>query len=179
MKAVPCSGPAFLKLNTMTKFFPAVFFAFLVSCGSDSPDTPVTSEKQAQLKVGEQLYKERCSVCHLSEFPSKELRKSMLAPPVFGIMTHVKEGFEHIEDLSDRKDQALAFIVDYALNPDSTKSLCEPHAIKRFGLMPTIKASTSEKELEYIAEYLYENFPPDTFDHEKNRRKHHPTKELH
>lgn len=157
----------------MTRLYFVAVLSFFVSCSSNTPDTSDHAEMDAKMDIGEQLYKERCSVCHLREFPTKELRKSMLAPPVFGIMTHVKEGFAHIEDPTDRKNQAIAFVIDYALHPDSSKSLCEPHAIKRFGLMPTIEASTSEKELEYIAEYLYENFPPDTFDHEENRRKHH------
>ncbi len=106
------------------------------------------------------LFESKCMGCHIATKPTPELRAKMVAPPAFGVMFHVKERYK------DRKD-AIEFIVSYAMKPDRNKSVCMPRTIKRFGLMPSMKGSVSESELEAIAGYMYDNFPPEWFSHPK------------
>ena len=78
---------------------------------------------------------------------------TMLAPPIMGVMKHVKEA------RPDRAD-AVAFVVDYIFDPRRDKAVCQPQAIERFGMMPSQKGNLSREEAHAIAEYLYDNFGP-------------------
>jgi|GEM_PF-1495083 len=135
-------------------------FALLFS-GFASAEAPTTETPTA-----EQLVREKCSVCHLLVRPTKETAPYMLAPPMMGVMHHVKEGVE--ADGPDR-DAVVAFVMDYAHNPERSKSLCKDKAIERFGLMPSLKASVTQEELKTIAHYLYDHFPPSDFQHGKTK----------
>jgi len=61
------------------------------------------------------------------------------------------------------KEDAVKFIADYVLHPSKEKALCKPQKIKRFGLMPSQKGNVTKEELEKIAGWLYDNFPPKWF----------------
>ncbi len=112
---------------------------------------------------GKELFYSRCFVCHLDKRPeSKERAKHMLAPPMVAVMFHVKDTIKGTTE-EETRQKVIDFIIDYAQNPDREKSICRPMAIKRFGLMPSIKASTTEEELIAIANYLYDTFPPEGF----------------
>ena len=102
----------------------------------------------------EALVKSKCSICHTMTRP-QDISK-LIAPPMMGVMKHVKMAY------SD-KDNAVAFIKDYVLNPSSKKALCKPQKIKRFGLMPSQKGVVTKEELEKIADYLYMNYPSKKF----------------
>ena len=110
---------------------------------------------------GAELFKEKCAVCHMQTKPTPEQKKNMVAPPVMGVMFHIKEKY------GDDKKKAIEFIKDYVMNPSEDKALCLPRSIKRFGLMPSQKGSVTQEELEKIAEYMYDNFPPKGFKHPK------------
>jgi mono/diheme cytochrome c family protein len=109
---------------------------------------------------GEELFVEKCMICHTKERPSTpQMRQQMVAPPAMGVMFHVKEAF------NQDREKAIAFIKDYVYNPSKEKAKCLPRSIKRFGVMPSQKDLVSEDELDKIANYLYENFPPKSFTH--------------
>lgn len=99
---------------------------------------------------GESLFKAKCSACHISTFP--EDKSKLVAPPLMGVMRHVKMKYS-------TKEKAVDFIVDYALNPSEQKAVCMPMKIKRFGLMPSQKGSVTQEELKEIASWMFENFP--------------------
>ncbi|NPA57399.1 MAG: cytochrome c [Epsilonproteobacteria bacterium] len=101
---------------------------------------------------GEVLFKQNCAVCHVTRRPAD--RSKLVAPPIAGVMFHVKERYPKRED-------AVAFIVDYVRNPSHAKALCP--SVKRFGLMPRLQLP--RKELEEIANYLFDNYPPQGFRH--------------
>ncbi len=102
----------------------------------------------------EALVKSKCSACHVMTRP-QDMSK-IVAPPMMGVMRHVKMTYPN-------KAQAVAFIKDYVLNPSREKAICMPQKIERFGLMPSQKGSVTPKELEDIASWLYDNFPPKGF----------------
>ncbi len=109
---------------------------------------------------GKKLFEEKCMSCHIASMPSMQQKKNMVAPPIMGVMFHVKENYSNKED-------AVNFIVDYVMNPSLKKAVCMPRSIKRFGLMPSMKGIVSKDELKAIAEYIYDNYPPKDFKHPK------------
>jgi len=98
---------------------------------------------------GESLFKAKCTSCHVMTRPSDI--STLVAPPAMGVMRHVKMKY-------GTKDDAVKFIVDYALNPLESKAVCESDKIKRFGLMPSQKGNVSKEELITIASWMYDNF---------------------
>jgi len=99
---------------------------------------------------GEQLLTANCISCHATQHASDE--STMLAPPIMGVIRHVKEKHPNKED-------AVAFMVDYIQNPSADKAACEPKSIERFGVMPSLKGAVSPEDLEKIANYAYDTYP--------------------
>ena len=117
-----------------------------------------------EISEGETLFKAKCSACHVTKKP--EDMSTLIAPPIMGVMMHVKKGVTG-ENETEKRENAIAFIVDYVQNPSAEKSLLEPHAIERFKLMPSQKENVTAEEIEIIANYLYDNFPPKGMNHKK------------
>ena len=104
--------------------------------------------------TGASLFEAKCSMCHMTTHPTD--KSTMLAPPVMGVMRHVKMRYPD-------KQSAVAFVSAYALNPQASKAVCMPQKIQRFGLMPSQQGSVTQEELEQIASWMYDNFPPKGF----------------
>ena len=126
----------------------------LVSYANPSKITPYSVASNTNTE-GEFLFKKKCSACHITTRP--EDMSKLLAPPIMGVMKHIKGGVEGDTD-NEKRENAINFIVDYARNPAVKKSMLEPMAIDRVGLMPSQKLSVTRKELILIANYLYDNF---------------------
>ena len=107
---------------------------------------------------GKALFKQKCTVCHITTKPTPKQRSQMVAPPAPGVMFHVKKKYPN-------KADAVAFIVDYAHNPSKEKALCP--SIRRFGVMPSQKGAVTKDELKTIASYMFDTFPPAGFKHPK------------
>ncbi len=116
----------------------------------------------------EQLVKNNCTACHITTKPTQAQKGSMKAPPMMGVMFHLKETLKDEQKIKD-------FIVDYVQNPSKEKAICMPRKIQRFGLMPSLKGVLTETQLKEVADYLYKNFPPKGFEHgEKGKAKNSP-----
>jgi mono/diheme cytochrome c family protein len=100
---------------------------------------------------GEELFKAKCAACHQVAVKDKN---SLIAPPINKVMMHMHKAF-------DSKEKAVSFIKEYALNPDPKKTNCP--SIDVFGVMPSQKGNVNPKEIEEIANYLYDNFPTKAF----------------
>jgi len=107
---------------------------------------------------GKTLFQQKCSSCHMTTKPTPQQRSQMVAPPIMGVMFHIKQKFQN-------KADAIDFIIDYTLNPSKEKALCP--SVKRFGLMPSQKNMVTIDELKAIASYIYDTFPPANFKHPK------------
>jgi len=103
---------------------------------------------------GASLFAAKCAACHQTSRPND--MSTLVAPPVMGVMRHVKMRYTTKED-------AMKFIIEYALNPQVSKSVCMPQKIKRFGLMPSQKGNVGKEELTTIAAWMYDNFPSQGF----------------
>jgi len=100
---------------------------------------------------GATLFEAKCATCHTATRPSN--MSTLVAPPVMGVMRHVKMAY-------NTKEKAVKFVTEYALNPQMSKAVCMPQKIKRFGLMPSQKGNVTKEELQTIASWMYDNFPP-------------------
>ena len=108
----------------------------------------------ATAQDAETLFNNKCAACHIKTRPSD--MSSLVAPPVMGVMRHVKMKYP-------TKDAAVAFMVDYVLEPSRAKAVCMPQKIQRFGLMPSQKGNVTKEELQVITSWMYDNFPPAGF----------------
>jgi cytochrome c len=102
----------------------------------------------------EELFDAKCSMCHIKTMPKD--KSSLIAPPLMGVMRHVKMQYPF-------KDEAVEFIVDYAMNPTKNKAVCMPEKFKRFCLMPSQKDNVTKDELYSISAWMYDNYPPKDF----------------
>ncbi len=150
----------------------SLLFSFSSSKGVEITDSIAVLQKGK----GKELFIEKCTKCHSTEFPkSKADRKKMKAPPIMGVMFHVNDGIK-AENEAEKKQKVIDFIVDYAHNPSKDKSFCEANAIERFGLMPSQKENVTKEELKQIAAYLYDAYPSEGVKHEDLQKKMHEEK---
>jgi cytochrome c len=128
-----------------------------------------TNKNENNIKIldGEALFKAKCMACHVTSKP--EDMSTLIAPPMMGVMMHVKSGVKGKDEV-DKRANSIAFIVDYVQNPSAEKSMFGAHAIERFNLMPSQKDNVTEEELTQIANYLYDNFPPKGMNHKKMQK---------
>ncbi len=102
------------------------------------------------------LTKAKCASCHMLESPNFFQLQKLKAPAMDAVVFHVKLAKE-------KPQEQKAFIVDYVLNPDVSKSVCESNKVAKFGVMPSQKGSVTKAELETIADYLLKTYPHKDF----------------
>ena len=105
---------------------------------------------------GEELTKTKCATCHMLEVPAPSMIPTLKAPPLHSVLFHLKA------DIEDDKEQKT-FIMDYAINPKASKSVCESNKVQNFGVMPSQKGKVTQEELGLIADYAIANFPSPEF----------------
>lgn len=112
----------------------------LFSCGNQTEEVAETQE--ISNLDGKELMENNCYSCHNTQGTD-----NMLAPP----MQRVKD---HYWDAETTKEEFVSAIVEWCENPIEENSVM-PGARRKFGLMP--KQEFNKKEVEAIAEYLFEN----------------------
>jgi cytochrome c553 len=105
---------------------------------------------------GAALLQKNCSSCHMLTTPTPDMIPTFKAPAMEAVGFHIKLA---IKDKSKMKN----FIVDYVLNPDASKSVCESNRVSHFGVMPSMKGKVSKKDLETIADYIIAQYPTKAF----------------
>lgn len=105
---------------------------------------------------GVELIKTKCASCHILTTPTAAMIPDMKAPAMDAIMFHINLS------MSDKKE-IKAFIMDYAVNPKVSKSVCESNKVQQFGVMPSLKGKISQEDLSVIAGHMIENFPSPEF----------------
>ena len=106
--------------------------------------------------TGAELTKTNCASCHMLTTPTPDMIPDMTAPAMDAVMFHINLV---IQD----KKEIKAFIVDYAINPKASKSVCESNKVQSFGVMPSLKGKVSEQDLGIIADHMMVNFPTPEF----------------
>ncbi|WP_281950930.1 c-type cytochrome [Nitrosophilus kaiyonis] len=104
---------------------------------------------------GKDIYKKYCASCHILKPPMGFMKNKKMqhfdnikAPPMAAVSKRVKMFYPKKEDF-------VRFVVDYIQNPSKEKGVCMPMAYKRFGTMPPIGKSLSDKEKEKVANFIY------------------------
>ena len=105
---------------------------------------------------GAELTKENCASCHMLSTPTPDMIPTMKAPAMDAVMFHINLVMQD-------KKEIKAFIMDYAINPEASKSVCESNKVQSFGVMPSLKGKVSQKDLAIIADHMIENFPSSEF----------------
>jgi len=151
-------------MKTKTIFLSALFAGIAISLMSynykgETSQYSITVESESEAK---KLFEAKCKICHVTTKPAD--MSKLVAPPIMGVMMHVKKGVKGKNE-AEKRENAIAFMVDYVRNPSAEKSMLEPMALERFGVMPSQKLAVTKKEVTLIANYLYDNFPPAGMNH--------------
>lgn len=93
---------------------------------------------------------DKCSSCHMLSSSTKIKADKISAPPMWGIMRKMNDTFTS-------KEEAITYLVEYAINPSEKTMIFPIEAKKYFGVMPSMKGKVTEDELKAIAEYLYQD----------------------
>jgi len=102
------------------------------------------------------LIQNNCAACHTLGMPHPSTIASLPAPPMNAVIFHLKHEVKSYEKQKE-------FIVNYALNPQPEKSVCDMTKVEKFGLMPSLKGKISKKNLYLIAKKLLTDFPTKVF----------------
>ncbi|MFC2057550.1 hypothetical protein ACFLR6_01290 [Campylobacterota bacterium] len=106
--------------------------------------------------TGAELTKNNCASCHMLTTPTPDMIPTMKAPAMDAVMFHINL-------VMNKPEEIKAFIMDYAVNPDASKSVCESNKVQKFGVMPSLKGKVSEKDLATIVDHMMGTFPSPEF----------------
>ena len=111
-------------------------------------------------KSGEELFLQHCASCHAQIIGIDESG---------GETTYITENAPYVADVirklkakTKSKEDFISFISDYVNDPYARKSLYGKKAIKKFGLMPSLKGALSEEEISRLAKHLYDGYGKST-----------------
>jgi len=114
------------------------------------------SKKTEHHYNGEDLIKQKCSICHNLDIPPK-ISDSEKAPPMFTVTVHLREWMKG-DSKVDKEANFIEFVKSFVINPSIDKSYCKKEILKKYGLMPSQKGNVTEDELEAIAKYALRTY---------------------
>jgi hypothetical protein len=116
---------------------------------------------------GYKVYKDNCMKCHAEMMTKTEALKSfksLKAPPMMEVSNKLKENIHIMDGDEDVKRRVvIAFIKDYIENPSVQYSMCEPMAIEKFGIMPSLKGKLNADQQQTVSEWIYDRYEGKTF----------------
>ena len=104
----------------------------------------------------EELFNKYCSKCHatvLGVTNDGGYENSYLTPAPY-----VADLVSKLKEKTGSKEKFEEFIKEYIQDPDKRKTLYGKKAIKKFGLMPSLKGTMSDEEISGLANFLYEKY---------------------
>lgn len=115
-----------------------------------------------EFKEGKKIFDRVCAACH-AELLDKESAlktfKTLKAPPMNEVAIQLKTNILIKDDDADvHRAVVIAFIKDYIKYPDLMKTMCNPSAIDKFGVMPSQKAVLNDEEINAISTWLYDRY---------------------
>lgn len=116
---------------------------------------------------GYKVYKDNCMKCHAEIMTKAEVMKSfksLKAPPMIEVANKIKGNIQIVDDDEDvKRHVVIAFVKDYIDNPSIQYSMCEPMALEKFGVMPSLKGKLNEAQKQAVAEWIYDRYEGKTF----------------
>ncbi|MCD6654658.1 MAG: c-type cytochrome [Sulfurovum sp.] len=104
---------------------------------------------------GEAIFNTHCAGCHATILGVNEAGGKVTN--VYGA-PYAKDVIDKLKAETKTKEAFVGFIKDYINEPDKRKSLYGEKAIKKFGLMPSLKGAMTDSEASILAEYLYSEY---------------------
>ncbi len=114
-------------------------------------------------KTGEEIFKKRCSSCHIDYIPQSKLIKNyengnkelnLTAPTLTELSFALKDQIgERMADIESQIMDIEDFLLSYCNKPNIDESIFEDWVIENFKTMPHIKLS--EEEAELLAPYMF------------------------
>ena len=121
-------------------------------------------------RTGEDVYEDICAKCHISYISEAKIEKNfseynntllkLKAPTVSQIALAMKKKLRN-PNLNEKINrlEVSAFIADYIIYPDRSKSILNPDIGKHFELMPSLKGKISPEDIEIISNFAYDFDP--------------------
>ena len=111
---------------------------------------------------GYEVYKNSCASCHVEMISVAELKKNLSklkAPPMVEVANRIKSNIVIADDDEDVHRRVVTlFISEYAQNPQLEHTMCDPMAVERFGVMPSLKEKLTKAQREAVAEWMYDRY---------------------
>lgn len=122
----------------------------------DKKKTPKKIEEPVKIDSRESLFTKNCATCHTTSIGVEvnlagDYKNIYEAPYIGDVVIKLAQK-------SETKEKFIAYVGDYINDPDMRKSLYGKKAIKKFGLMPSLKGAMSDEEVTDLANYLYEKY---------------------
>ena len=116
---------------------------------------------------GKEVYDRICSKCHQLYIPSEKLVQNFMegnntllklkAPTIGQISYSMKHKIGDPDSDADmHRMEVSAFIADYIIYPDKSKSVLNPKIGRCFGTMPSLKGKLTTEEIEAISNFVYD-----------------------
>lgn len=142
--------------------FSIIILAILFNACNTSPSANqenkvLLNNENSDSISGEILFEKKCMLCHIKTKTSPHM-KYLSSPPMTGVAYHMKLIYTDSVSGIINRQAAYEHIMTYVLNPDVSISICDSARIGEYGMMPSLKGSVSEYELEAIANYILDNF---------------------
>lgn len=117
---------------------------------------------------GYKVYKNNCMKCHAEMMTKTEVIKSiktLKAPPMVEVANKIKGNIQIVdEDMDIKRRVVIAFVKDYIDNPSLQYSMCDPMALEKFGVMPSLKGKLTETQKQAVAEWVYDHYKGKSFE---------------
>lgn len=120
------------------------------------------ANEEDTLKAGQKVFNNICSACHVEILDKKtalKTFKTLKAPPMNEVAMQLKSNIIIKDDDDDvHRAVVIAFIKDYIKYPELAKTMCNPNAVDRFGVMPSQAEILNDKEINAISIWLYDRY---------------------
>ena len=129
---------------------------YLYTYNDEKMQKKKTEKVVKKISHEEELFNKNCASCHaqiLGVVNEEGYENSYITPAPY-----VADLVEKLKKETASRDKFIEFIKEYIQNPDKRKTLYGKKAIKKFGLMPSLKGAMSEEEILSLANFLYKNY---------------------
>ncbi|PHR54066.1 MAG: hypothetical protein COA44_14415 [Arcobacter sp.] len=115
-----------------------------------------------ELKAGQKVFDNTCSACHVEILDKKtalKTFKTLKAPPMNEVAMQLKSNIIIKDDDDDvHRAVVIAFIKDYIKYPKLAKTMCNPGAVDRFGVMPSQKSQLNDEQINAVSIWIYDRY---------------------
>ena len=122
---------------------------------------PLTTTILFSQPTGKEVFNQNCASCHaniLGVTNDGGYDNSYITPAPY-----VSDLVRKLKDETKTEEKFAEFIKEYIENPSKRKTIYGKEAIKKFGLMPSLKGAINDEEKSLLIKYLYnEDYNPKT-----------------